>query len=141
MSATLGDVSVIEESLRELTGRDGRRGALDRSAGAARLRVPRDAAARDAGEADRSGKRHPVYLVNFTQRAAAEQAQNLTSVNVCTKEEKAAIAEALADVKFDTPYGKTFQRFVRTASACTTRACCRSTASSSRSWRSRAYSR
>ncbi|MBN2528257.1 MAG: DUF3516 domain-containing protein [Deltaproteobacteria bacterium] len=55
----------------------------------------------------------PVYLVSFTQRDCAEQAQNLMSVNVCSKEEKQQIAGEIADVKFDTPYGKEFSRFVR----------------------------
>jgi len=36
--------------------------------------------------------RAPVYLVNFSQRAAAEEAQNLLSVEVCTKEEKEALS-------------------------------------------------
>ena len=56
----------------------------------------------------------PVYLVNFTQRAAAEQAQNLMSVNFSTKEEKEAHPRRRStDVRFDTPYGKEFQRFLR----------------------------
>lgn len=55
----------------------------------------------------------PVYLVSFTQRDCAEQAQNLMSINVCSKEDKRRIAEEIADVKFDTPYGKEFGRFVR----------------------------
>ncbi|MDY0062726.1 MAG: DUF3516 domain-containing protein [Myxococcota bacterium] len=55
----------------------------------------------------------PVYLVNFTQRAAAEQAQALTSVNLCSKAEKEAIAELLVGTKFDTPYGKEIQRYLR----------------------------
>ena len=57
--------------------------------------------------------RAPIYLVNFTQRAAAEEAQNLMSVDVSSKAEKEAIRDALADASFDTPYGKEFQRFLR----------------------------
>ncbi|MGZ3429000.1 MAG: DUF3516 domain-containing protein, partial [Polyangia bacterium] len=112
MSATLGDVTTIEKSLKELTGRDV---AVVRSNDRP---VPLDFEYRETPlhetlEKLIESKRYPVYLVNFTQRAAAEQAQNLTSVNICSKEEKAAIAEALTDVKFDTPYAKEFQRFVR----------------------------
>lgn len=55
----------------------------------------------------------PVYLVSFTQRDCAEQAQNLMSINVCSKEEKKRIAADIVDVKFDTPYGKEFSRFIR----------------------------
>jgi superfamily II RNA helicase len=112
MSATLGDVDTIVGSLQELTRREV---AVVRSS---QRPVPLDYEYRETPlhetlEKLIEAKRYPVYLVNFTQRAAAEQAQNLTSVNVCTKEEKAAIAEAVADAKFDTPYAKEFQRFVR----------------------------
>jgi hypothetical protein len=55
----------------------------------------------------------PVYLVNFTQRAAAEQAQNLMSANFSSKEEKEALRAALTGVRFETPFGKELQRFLR----------------------------
>jgi superfamily II RNA helicase len=58
-------------------------------------------------------QRAPIYVVSFTQRECAELCQNFTSVNVTTREEKAAIAEALRGFKFDTPYGKDIQRFLR----------------------------
>ena len=57
--------------------------------------------------------RAPIYLVHFTQRAAAETAQDLLSVDFCTREEKRAIADELGHVRFDSPYGKEVQRFVR----------------------------
>ncbi len=57
--------------------------------------------------------RAPIYLVHFTQRAAAEQAQNLTSANLLSKEEKERIKEALVGFRFDSPYGKELQRFLR----------------------------
>jgi len=112
MSATLGDVSTIEESLRALTGRDV---AVVRSS---ERPVPLDFEYRETPlhetlEQLIAQKKHPVYLVSFTQRAAAEQAQNLTSVNICTKEEKQAIADAIAGTRFDTPYAKELLRFVK----------------------------
>ena len=55
----------------------------------------------------------PVYLVSFTQRGAAEEAQNLLSVDFSTKEEKKAIAEALVGTRFDSPFGKEMQKLVR----------------------------
>ena len=58
-------------------------------------------------------RRYPIYLVNFTQRAAAEEAQNLMSVDICSKEEKEAIRRGAGRVRFDTPYGKELQRFIR----------------------------
>ena len=44
---------------------------------------------------------------------AAEEAQNLMSVDMSSKDEKEAIRDALGDFSFDTPYGKEFQRFIR----------------------------
>jgi superfamily II RNA helicase len=56
--------------------------------------------------------RAPVYVVNFTQRAAAETAQALLSVDFIPKEQKRTIAAELASVRFDTPYGKEMKRFL-----------------------------
>ncbi len=58
-------------------------------------------------------KRAPIYLVHFTQRAASEAAQALMSLNVCTKEEKAALAAELERVKFNSPYGRDMKRWLR----------------------------
>lgn len=56
----------------------------------------------------------PVYIVHFTQRAASETAQSLlSSLNVCSKAEKAAITEALTDVKFSSPFGKEIKKLLR----------------------------
>lgn len=59
-----------------------------------------------------SSGRAPVYVVNFTQRAAAETAQDLMSVDFVPKEQKKAIGAELARVRFDTPYGKEVKRFL-----------------------------
>jgi superfamily II RNA helicase len=58
-------------------------------------------------------KRAPVYLVFFTQRSASEAAQNLMSLAVCSKEEKAALQVELERVKFNSPYGKEMKRWLR----------------------------
>jgi superfamily II RNA helicase len=112
MSATLGDTTLIEKSLEERTGKEValirgmlRPVPLDYSY----VETPLHETVADLIERGRS----PIYLVNFTQRAAAEQAQNLMSVNFSTKEEKAALAAALEGFKFDSPYGKELQRFLR----------------------------
>jgi hypothetical protein len=55
----------------------------------------------------------PVYVVSFTQREAAEQAQALTSINLCTKEEKRALQAAVGDFRFDTHYGKDIKRYIQ----------------------------
>jgi superfamily II RNA helicase len=56
--------------------------------------------------------RAPIYVVNFTQRAAAETAQDLMSVDFLPKDRKRAIGELLGKARFDTPYGKEMKRFL-----------------------------
>ena len=112
MSATLGDVQVITDGLLATTGREV---AVVRG----RVRpVPLDFEYRDTPLHETiadlvTGGRAPIYLVNFTQRGAAEEAQNLMSVDLSSKDEKEAIRQALGDVRFDSPYGKDLQRYVR----------------------------
>ena len=112
MSATLGETRPIEQSLRAITGREP---AVVRSLARP---VPLDFEYRETPLHETiadliTTRRYPIYLVNFTQRAAAEEAQNLMSVDFCSKEEKEAIRAALGGFSFDTPYGKEFQRFIR----------------------------
>jgi superfamily II RNA helicase len=112
MSATLGDTAVVIDSLRSLTGRE-----VAEVRGAVRP-VPlefeyRETPLHETIEALIEAGRAPIYLVNFTQRAAAEQAQNLMSANFSSKEEKARIADAIAGHRFDSPYGKELSRFIR----------------------------
>ncbi len=112
MSATLGDTSVIEKSLLDLTGKEV---AAIRSGARP---VPLDYEYRETALHETIAdllerKKYPIYLVNFTQRSAAEQAQNLMSVDVSSKEEKDAIRRELENVNFGTPYAKEFQRFIR----------------------------
>jgi superfamily II RNA helicase len=112
MSATFGDTEPFEKALSKLTGKPT---AVVRST---HRPVPLDFSYRETPlhetVADLLKKgRSPIYLVNFTQRACAEEAQNLMSVDIATKDEKKVIGEALRGVRFDTPYGKELQRFVR----------------------------
>jgi superfamily II RNA helicase len=112
MSATPGDTTRFEQALTELNGRPT---AVVRST----VRpVPLDFSYRETPlhETVRDlvhDGRAPIYLVNFTQRRAAEQAQNLMSVDFSSKEEKRAIAERLSGIRFDSPYGKDVVRFLR----------------------------
>jgi superfamily II RNA helicase len=112
MSATLGDVKVIEDSLKELTGKAV---AVVRSE---QRPVPLDFSYKEIPlhetiEELIKQNRAPIYLVNFTQRAAAEQAQSLMSVNFSSKEEKESLRAKLQDVSFDTPYGSDLQKYLR----------------------------
>jgi superfamily II RNA helicase len=99
MSATLGDVTFLRE---DLTRRTGRPTAL--VAGAERpvplfysyATTPMHETIQDLLDT----KQAPVYVVHFTQASALERAQALMSVNVSTKEEKAAIAEAIGGFRF-----------------------------------------
>ena len=54
----------------------------------------------------------PVYVVHFTQAAAIDQAQAFTSIEVSTKDEKAAIKEAVGGFRFDSGFGADLRRYV-----------------------------
>jgi superfamily II RNA helicase len=112
MSATLGDTTFFEEVLADLTGKPAvtirskeRPVPLDFEY----RETPLHETVLDLIRKDRA----PIYIVNFTQRAAAEEAQNLMSTDYSTKEEKKAIHAALEGARFDSPYGKDVQRYVR----------------------------
>ncbi|MEU1980285.1 DUF3516 domain-containing protein [Nocardia sp. NPDC019395] len=55
----------------------------------------------------------PVYVVHFTQAAALERAQALTSANFSSRAEKDAIAAALGEFRFSSGFGKTLSRLIR----------------------------
>jgi superfamily II RNA helicase len=55
----------------------------------------------------------PIYVVHFTQAAALERAQALTSVNFASKEQKDAIATAIGEFRFASGFGKTLSRLIR----------------------------
>jgi superfamily II RNA helicase len=112
MSATLGDMQEVKEGLTRVTHRP----VADVRSSVRPVPLQfeyRETPLHETIEDLVSSGRAPVYLVNFTQRAAAEQAQNLMSVNFSSREEKEAIRLALDGVRFDSPYGKDFQRFLR----------------------------
>jgi superfamily II RNA helicase len=112
MSATLGDVSFFE---RDLTRRTGRPTAV--VAGAERPVPLTHSYAMTPLHETLDELLHtsqaPVYVVHFTQAAALERAQALMSVNVCTREEKDAIAEAIGGFRFTAGFGRTLSRLVR----------------------------
>ncbi|HEY2207017.1 MAG TPA: DUF3516 domain-containing protein [Pseudonocardia sp.] len=58
-------------------------------------------------------RQSPVYVVHFTQVAAIEHAQALTSINVCSREEKDRIAELIGGFRFSAGFGRTLSRLVR----------------------------
>lgn len=111
MSATLGDTRVIQESLQARTGRE-----VAEIKGAHRpvplgFTYSLDPFHEAVPRLLREG-RAPIYAVHFTQSEATEQAQALTSVELCTREEKRALAEAVRGFRFHSPFGGTVRRYV-----------------------------
>ncbi len=112
MSATLGNTAAIEERLHAQSGRE-----VACVYSEARP-VPLDFEYRETPltetiEALLEREQAPIYVVNFTQRQCAEQAQGLTSARIATRDEREQIDSVLAEFKFDSPYGKDMKRFLR----------------------------
>ncbi len=112
MSATLGDTTFFEEELTRLTKRPtvavtstDRPVPLAHEYSELPLAKTLESLAADG--------RAPVYVVHFTQLEAAQSAQDFTSINVCTREEKNAIASALENFKFTSPYGPEIKKWLR----------------------------
>ena len=112
MSATLGDVSFFAD---ELTRRNG----LDTATVTSSERpvpleyryseVPLAQAVEELAATDKV----PVYVVHFTQKDAAASAQSFTSLKISTREEKQAIAAAIDDVRFSSPYGPRIRKWLK----------------------------
>ena len=60
----------------------------------------------------------PVYVVNFSQREAAQVAQNLLSIDFCSKEQKSRLASEIALYNFSSPYGKEIKKQIRFFRTC-----------------------
>lgn len=112
MSATIGNCEFIKKSLTEITGREvAEIVSHDRP-------VPLDFSYSENPLHETladliQSRKYPIYVVNFTQRECALEAQNAMSVNICTKEEKQKIDQALEGFRFDTPFGKDIKRYIR----------------------------
>ena len=112
MSATLGDVTFLRE---DLTRRTGRPTALIANTERpvplfySYATTPMHETIQELVDT----KQTPIYVVHFTQASALERAQALMSINVSTKEEKAAIAEHIGAFRFSTAFGTTLSRLVR----------------------------
>ena len=112
MSATLGETAFFEREMTRVTG------APSRTVRSDRRPVPLEFEYSETPLAERvaellATKRAPIYLVHFTQRSAAEAAQALMSLNVCSREEKAALQGALESARFNSPHGREVQRWLR----------------------------
>ncbi|MET4158588.1 DUF3516 domain-containing protein [Agromyces sp. PvR057] len=112
MSATLGDVTPIAEDLERRTGRP-----TARVTGVERP-VPlhysyAKTPVQETVEELLDTRQAPVYIVHFSQAAAMERAQALSSIRVVTREQRDEIAEAIGGFRFTTAFGKTLSRLVR----------------------------
>lgn len=112
MSATVGATEFFE---REMTKHTGRQSVTVRSS---QRPVPLDFSystteiSTEVQKLVNEGKA-PVYVVHFTQAAAASNAQNFMSLDLCTKEEKVKINEAIKEVRFSSPYGPDVKRWLK----------------------------
>ncbi|GAA1750705.1 DEAD/DEAH box helicase [Streptomonospora arabica] len=112
MSATLGDVSRFEDDLTRRTGR------TTSVVSSAERPVPlyysyRTTPLHETLEELLETREAPVYIVHFTQAQAVERAQSLTSINMCSRAEKDAIAAEIGRFRFTTRFGRNLSRYVR----------------------------
>jgi superfamily II RNA helicase len=112
MSATLGDVTFFTEALTRLNDRP------TASVRASVRPVPLEYAWSEIPLAHALEKlvaedKAPVYVVHFTQKDAADSAQAFTSLDLCTREEKNAVAVAIEDFRFTSPYGPRVRKWLK----------------------------
>ena len=132
MSATLGDVSFFAEDLTRRTGRETAVVAHTERPVPLSFRYARTPLHETITEL-LAGQQAPVYVVHTTQAAAIEQAQALMSLNVSLEGREGADRRAHRRRSASPPGSARRSRgWCATASACTTRGCCRSTGAS---WR------
>ncbi len=112
MSATLGETVFFEEALTALTGRATVAVRSQDRPVPLHFQYCESALSETVLRYANEGKA-PVYVVHFTQADAARNAQAFTSLDLCGKEEKAAIAAALEGFRFSSPYGPDLKRWLR----------------------------
>lgn len=111
MSATLGDMTAIGQTLNRTTGRD-----LELIADAPRpiplsYEYVKTALEGTVELALRQGD-SPLYIVHFSQDAALQSARSLASYGVASKEQREAIKEAIKGGRFTTAFGKTLKHLI-----------------------------
>ncbi|SJM67678.1 RNA helicase [Gulosibacter sp. 10] len=112
MSATLGDTDALRADLTRRTGR-----ATELVAGATRpvplsfryALTPVHNTVEELLEEDEA----PIYIVHFSQAAAVERAQALTSIKVASREHRDRIVAAMGDFRFTTTFGRNLSRWLR----------------------------
>jgi superfamily II RNA helicase len=112
MSATLGDVSGIADDVSMRTGTEtalvtGVERPVPLSYSYATTPV------HETIEDLLATKQAPIYIVHFSQAAALERAQALTSVKIISREQRDEIAAAIGGFRFTTVFGQTLSRLIR----------------------------
>lgn len=111
MSATLGDTAFFLNELSRLTSADSKLVTSDERP------VPLDYSYVETPFHETiidllNSQKAPVYVVHFSQRAASEQAQRLTSLDFLNKEQKINLKDELKGFRFDSPFGRELARFI-----------------------------
>lgn len=112
MSATLGDIRWLADDLTKRTGRPTATvTGVDRP-------VPlhfsyATTPIHETVEELLSTGQAPIYIVHFSQAAALERAQALTSVKIIDRQQRDAIADLIGDFRFTTKFGQTLSRLIR----------------------------
>ncbi|MCK2035360.1 DUF3516 domain-containing protein [Microbacterium sp. SSW1-49] len=112
MSATLGDVTELAADLSRRTGRE------TASVTGVERPVPlhffyEQTPIHETIDDLLNTGQAPVYIVHFSQAAAMERAQALSSAKVATRDQRDQIAELIGGFRFTTAFGKTLSRFLR----------------------------
>ncbi|CAN5717891.1 DEAD/DEAH box helicase [soil metagenome] len=113
MSATLGGMDFFKESLEKLTEKPTRIVTGTERPVPLEFEYRGETALHETIQDLMKLNRAPIYLVNFTQNLAADEAQNLMSIDFLSKEQKKALLERIKDVPFRSPYGKELARYIK----------------------------
>ncbi len=112
MSATLGDTAFFEDELTRLNGRPTVTVQSKDRPVPLEYRYSELPLAKTL-ETLVAEQKVPVYVVHFTQVEAAQSAQDFTSINVCSRDEKSAIGSEIETFRFSSPYGPEIKRWLR----------------------------
>jgi len=112
MSATLGDVTALAEDLTRRTGRE------TATVTGVERPVPLHfyyelTPIHETVDDLLTTGQAPIYVVHFSQAAAMERAQALSSMKIATREQRDQIAELIGEFRFTTAFGKTLSKFLR----------------------------
>ncbi len=113
MSATLGDTGFFEDELRRFTGRPAATIRSDTRPVPLDYEYIEDTPLAQTIENLVDAGQAPIYAVHFARLAAADTAQGLTCISLCTREEKSRISKAIEGVRFNSPGGAEIKRWLR----------------------------